>query len=353
MEEPLIQLNQPPKSSISVISLIILIILTVIIAGCVFGFWYVNAQMYSSLSQKISASVIFTVSKGDSASDIAQNLMNQGFIKDEFIFRLHVWEKNLRKLQAGKYAVSPNMTPAHIADMMENGQVYYNYVKVTIPEGFTVSDIQERLVKANFLDTSEKDISTFVVGDFSKRYDFLANIPANTKLEGYLFPDTYQFERGVSSEFVIQKMLDTFGQKLSLVLRQEAVNQGKSIHDIIIMASIIEREVRTGDDMKTVSGILWKRMRIGMPLQADATVSYVVGKQVLSFDDLKIDSPYNTYRNKGLPIGPISNPGLQAIQAALEPIDSDYLFYLSKPDGTTVFSRTLKEHNIAKATYLR
>lgn len=352
MEESIIQPDQPQKSTISFVSLIILILLLAG-AGGVVGFAYINAQMYKPLSREVSSPVIFTVAKGDSASAIAQNLMRERIIENEFIFRMYVWKKGLYRLQAGKYAVNAHMTPAEIADIMESGDVYYDYVKVTIPEGFTVSDIQARLTEANFLGKPEKRISDFSIADFFGRYDFLADAPARANLEGYLFPNTYQFERGVSSEFVAQRMLDDFGQKFTPVLRQEAVRQGKSIHDIITMASIIEREVRTGDDMKLVSGVLWKRITIGMPLQADATVNYAVGKQELNFDDLRTDSPYNTYRYKGLPKGPIANPGLRAIQAALEPTDSDYLFYLSKPDGTTVFSRTLQEHNKAKATYLK
>jgi UPF0755 protein len=309
--------------------------------------------MHKPLSQGVSSPVIFTVAKGDSASAIAQHLMGERIIDSEFIFRMYVWEKGLHRLQAGRYAVSAHMSAAAIADMMENGQVYYDYVKVTVPEGFTVADIQARLTEADFLGKPQKRISDFIVADFTKQYDFLADTPAHAKLEGYLFPDTYQFERGVSSEFVVQKMLDDFGQKFTQALRQEAVRQGKSIYDIITMASIIEKEVRTGDDMKLVSGILWKRIALGMPLQTDATVSYAVGRQELNLDDLRTDSPYNTYRYKGLPKGPIANPGLRAIQAALEPAGSDYLYYLSKPDGTTVFSRTLQEHNKAKATYLK
>lgn len=352
MEEPIIQQNQPQKNTISFVSLIILIFLLAG-AGCVVGFVYINAQMYKPLSQEVSSPVIFTVAKGDSVSAIAQHLMEKRIIENEFIFRMYVWEKELHRLQAGRYALSAHMTPAEIADMMESGDVYYDYVKVTIPEGFMVSDIHTRLMEADFLGKPERRIDDFSIADFSGKYDFLADAPARANLEGYLFPNTYQFERGVSSEFIVQRMLDDFGQKFTPALRQEAVRRGKSIHDIVTMASIIEREVRTGDDMKLVSGILWKRITLGMPLQADATVSYAVGKQELSLDDLRTDSPYNTYRYKGLPKGPIANPGLRAIHAALEPTDSDYLFYLSKPDGTTVFSRTLQEHNKAKATYLK
>lgn len=352
MEDNLIQQNQSDKRTISFVSLIILVLLLLVV-GFFSWLWYVHAEMHKPLSENSASTIFFTVTKGDSVNEIGKHLVENGIIKSDFIFRLYTWEKNLHRLQAGKYALNAHMTPAEIADMIENGKIYYDYVKITIPEGFTMSDIQTRLNESPLWEKSEKNLYDYKAGDFSEKYDFLRDISANSILEGYLFPDTYQFERGVSSEFIIQKMLDNFNEKLSPALREEAINQNKSIYDIITMASIIEKEVRTEEDMKLVSGILWKRMAIGMPLETDATVSYVVGKQTLSLNDLKVNSPYNTYKYKGLPKGPISNPGLHAIQAALYPVNSDYLFYLSKPDGVTVFSRTFQEHSKAKATYLK
>ena len=150
-------------------------------------------------------------------------------------------------------------------------------------------------------------------------------------------------------------MLDNFDKKVTSDIRREIERQKKTLFEIITMASLIEKEVRTEEDRSVVSGILWKRLSIGMALQVDATIVYITGKNTtrISSEETKINSPYNTYRRPGLPPGPIANPGLSAIHAAIYPKESPYLYYLSTPDGNTIFSRTLEEHNKAKSRYLR
>ena len=150
-------------------------------------------------------------------------------------------------------------------------------------------------------------------------------------------------------------MLENFDLKLTLELRQEIASQEKTIFEIVTMASLLEKEVRTLDDRKLVAGILWKRLENKVPLQVDATVAYITGKKTtkVSKEDTEIDSAYNTYKYLGLPLGPICNPGIESIVASLYPQDSNYWYYLSTPEGETIFSRTLQEHNIAKAKYLK
>ena len=191
--------------------------------------------------------------------------------------------------------------------------------------------------------------------DFSEEFDFLEDKPKNLGLEGYLFPDTYEifFEEGI--EDIVRRMLDNFDRKLTLELKEEIASQKKSIFEIVTMASLIEKEVRTIEDKKIVSGILWKRLKSRMPLQVDATISYITGRKTteITKEELKINSPYNTYKYKGLPLGPICNPGLESIKAAIYPKQSEYWFYLSTPEGETIFSKTLREHNEAITKYLR
>ena len=169
------------------------------------------------------------------------------------------------------------------------------------------------------------------------------------------FPDTYEIIPGAKLENIIRKTLNHFDEKLTADLKGEISRQKKSIFEVITMASMIEKEVKTLEDKKIVSGILWKRLEIGMPLQVDATVNYITGKNHdgVLLEDTKIDSPYNTYKYYGLPKGPISNPGLDSILAAIYPTKSDYLYYLSAPDGKTIFSKTYKEHSIAQNKYLK
>jgi len=151
------------------------------------------------------------------------------------------------------------------------------------------------------------------------------------------------------------KMLANFDEKITPDLRKEITKQKKTIFEIITMASLIEKEVAMDEDRAIVSGILWKRIKLGIPLQVDATITYITGKNntKISLNDTKINSPYNTYKYRGLPPGPIANPGIAAIRAAIFPKSSPYLFYLSAPDGRTIFSKTLEEHNTAKTRYLR
>ena len=183
----------------------------------------------------------------------------------------------------------------------------------------------------------------------------MSELPETASLEGYLFPDTYEISEGESPEDIIKNILVNFEKKITRELKEAIALKNKSVFEIITMASMIEKEVKTINDKKIVSGILWKRLEDGMPLQVDATINYITGKNHKSalLADLKINSPYNTYKYQGLPLGPISNPGIDSILAAIYPTESKYWYYLSADSGKTIFSKTLKEHNAAIAKYLR
>jgi UPF0755 protein len=188
---------------------------------------------------------------------------------------------------------------------------------------------------------------------FSEEFDFIKEKPSSY-LEGYLFPDTYEIDKNLNLEDIIFRMLYNFEDKVDFSLREEIKAQDKNLFEIMIMASLLEKEVSDSEDKKIVSGILWKRLEEGMALQVDATIIYLTGKKTtrVSLSDTKIDSPYNTYKYRGLPPAPITNPGLDSILAAIYPEDSSFWFYLSTPQGETIFSETLEEHNIAKNKYL-
>jgi UPF0755 protein len=216
------------------------------------------------------------------------------------------------------------MNVKEIAKIITSGKI--KTVKITIPEGYTIKDIEEKL-----------------------------NIKIENKaLEGYLFPDTYYLPFGFLAEDLIKVMRENFENKIA-PYKKDIEARGKTIHQILTLASLLEKEVKTKEDKELVAGILWKRLKFGMPLQVDATITYLTGKKTTKIgkEDLEIDSPYNTYKYKGLPPGPICNPGLESILAAIYPEESDYWYYLSTPEGKTIFSKTLKEHNVAKAQYLQ
>jgi len=268
---------------------------------------------------------LFLVKEGENLFQIAENLEKEGLIKNRFFFNFYVLIKGGQdKLQAGEYFLSPSMNIAQIARKIISGETAK--MTVTIPEGFTIKQIEELLG---------------------------LKLPG-TDLEGFLFPDTYQFQIGVTGEKVVKKMRDNFEKKFT-PYRNEVSGAGLTTFEVITMASLVEKEVQTLKDRKIVSGILWKRKNNNIPLQVDATINYITGKKGIkvSTEDTKIDSPYNTYKYLGLPAGPICNPGLESIRAAIYPEDSDYWYYLSVPEGETIFSKTLEEHNIAKAKYLK
>lgn len=338
---------------------------------------YLPKEPYSS------EAVIFSVEKGQGSKEISIKLEQQGLIKSGPLFRLYALHRGVAgKLQAGDYLLSPAMTITEIVKKFVAGDIIKE--KITIVEGWNLRDIAEYLSEKGLIKGEElfvlagypmadylKESSLPQPKDFSQEFacpvgpapnlgagscgDFLKDKPKNLGLEGYIFPDTYEIVKGESLEALIRKILKNFDKKLTPEIRNEIEKQGKTIFEIVTMASLIEKEVKSFDDRQIVSGILWKRIKSNMPLQIDATITYITGKTTtkVSIKETKIDSPYNTYKYKGLPPGPISNPGLESIRAAIYPRESDYWFYLSKPDGETVFSKTLKEHNRAKALYLR
>lgn len=312
----------------------------------------------NSLSQE---KVIFRIAKGEGSKEIALNLEREGLIKWDLPFRIYVLIRDVSgNLQAGTYELSPSMTIPWIAQKFASGDTLK--IKVTVPEGFNLKEIQARLMGSGVL--KEEDLEKLKTADFKNEFDFLKSAPDNASLEGFLFPDTYFFEPNENNKEICVRFLENFERKIASYQPEISV-AGKKFFEIIIMASLLEKEVRTKEDKEFVSGILWKRLENKMPLQVDATISYIKkttspeGAAVrpygvkISIEETKIDSPYNTYKYLGLPAGPIANPGLESILAALYPKDREDWYYLSTPEGQTIFNKTLEGHNKAKAEYLK
>jgi UPF0755 protein len=260
------------------------------------------------------------------------------------------------KIQAGSYEISQSMNVPQIAGKFFWGDSIVKNVKII--EGWDLNDIFEN-VSSEGLYTKEqilKALYSAEVQRFISNYKYLGEDAKKTDYEGYFFPDTYKINSETTAEDFVKNIFSNFDQKLTPDLRKEIDRQKKSVEDIIIMASIIEKEVKNIADKKVVSGILWKRLKIDMPLQVDASLLYnndiIDGNRVL-ISDTQIDSLYNTYKNKGLPFGPICNPGIDSIKAAIYPTNTNYLYYLSAPKGMTVFSESFEQHKAAKARYLK
>jgi len=307
-------------------------------------FWWQIRDPLNLTSEKI----IFKVEKGQSAETIAGNLVKSGLIENPFIFRLYVFfAVSQYALKSGDYELSPAMSIREIADTLILGGV--NEILITIPEGFRLKQVEDRLVAAGLSKSGE--LLNYRFSDSLPLV--LSDKPKSASLEGYLFPDTYRFFKDAVLSDIVGKMVDNLDKKITPDLEKAIKSSSHSTYEILTMASIIEKEIKSDSDREVVSGILWKRLQNKVPLQVDATLVYITGRKEVFDSDKKINSPYNTYYYRGLPKGPIANPGLSAIKAAIFPKPSSYWYYLSAKDGVTIFSKTLEEHNHNKAIYLK
>ncbi|MFA5021492.1 MAG: endolytic transglycosylase MltG [Patescibacteria group bacterium] len=334
-----------------VIKLILSIIIITVVGGVAYYFYDIGVP-----NSKDSQTRIFIVPQGLGSTKISQELKKNGFINNDIIFELYVWINGISsKLQPGTYDLAGNLNIKEIANILSHGKGVTREISLTFIEGWNNKKVAEELVKDNI--TTAKDFFDVVQkkADWWDKYDFLDSKPRNLDLEGYLFPDTYSIFRDAKVQDIVEKMLDNFGKKLTPELRQEIEKQGKTVHQIITMASIIEKEVSVDSDRKMVADIFYKRLAINMPLQSDATVNYITGGSSVrpTYSDINIDNLYNTYKYKGLPPGPICNPGLSAILAAIYPTPNQYYYFLTTPDGQVIYSKTNEEHAKAKAKYLK
>ena len=318
------------------------------------GVFYAIYQIHWPIDGQGIKEEVFVVEKGRGVKQIGQQLEQEKLIRSAFWFKAYIWlKKRSNSLQAGEYVLSRDYNIPQITDILGGGRVIRNEAQLTFPEGFTVKQIKSRLLENGF--GAAEGLEREKIGEYQVQYKFLSWLPSETNLEGFLFPDTYIFERRGKKEEIVKKFLDNFDKKLIPSLRAEIEKQQKGIYEIIILASIIQQEAVNNEEMPIISGVFSNRLAKGMALQSDATVNYATGKSLRqpTWDDTKEASPYNTYLHIGLPPGPICNPGLAAIEAAIYPAATDYYYFLHPLDGATVFSKTVEEHNRNKAKYLK
>lgn len=294
-------------------------------------------------------SVQIKITKGEGLKDIGGRLSRESLIKSIAVFKLYsLLTGKAQSFQPGLYELSPTMSvPEIVGALTVSGR---NEVTVTIPEGFTMKDIDNILYKAGIIETS---LLEYPFSKLADRYPYLTQVKS---LEGFLFPDTYRFNLNSSVEIVLTTLLNNFNRKGWTKLAGLS-----NWYDHLILASYLEREVPEFEDRQIVAGIILKRLRLGIPLQVDATLSYAKCNGAfkdctgirISRDDLQLSSPYNTYQRLGWTPTPIANPGEAALSAALNPKPSPYLYYLSATKTKkTIFSKTLEEHNINREKYL-
>ncbi len=327
-----------------------LFLLAVFLLAVGFNFY---RQIYYSEGKNLEP-VNLKIYAGENIWEIADVLKREKLVSGKIYFVYYVFKNNLRKkILAGEYVIPVGMKIPDLAVLLSEGEaVSKKEIKITFPEGLTLAEMEKKITEVGL---NGEDFSALASSADSfrndSRYPFLNDIPVGGSLEGYLFPDTYFFYPNDSANVIIEKMLDNFGKKVGADLIEAIKNQDKTLREIIIMASLIEKEVRSDDDRALVAGIFWKRIENNFPLQSCATLAYALGenKKQYSYADTQIASPFNTYIHTGLPLAPISNPGLSSLRAAIYPRKSDYNFFLSDPEtGATVFSKTLEEHNLNK-----
>lgn len=311
---------------------------------------------------KEPSTILYVIQQGSGAKTIAEGLKKAGLIRSPKYFLFTVWSRGDHDtFKAGTYELTPSMSTREIEALLAKGKPVSNEISVTLLEGWTLDDMADHLQAEGiasreefYAEAGESAKPASGLPDWNASYPALRSRPADASLEGYLFPDTYRIYADGGAKALVRRMLDNFESKLTPELRASLAANGRSIHEIVTMASVIEREVRSDEDRALVSGIFWKRVDAGRGLEADSTVNYITGhsKPSVSYEETRIDHPWNTYKYRGLPPGPIGNPSLSAIVAAIRPQANPYWYFLTDPSGKVYYGKTLDEHN-ANRKYLR
>jgi UPF0755 protein len=307
------------------------------------GAFFFPVRSWFQPLQKTPQPKLVDIPRGASLTRIAHLLALQGLIRREAAF---IWlarrQGRAGQLHPGRYLLSPHQTPQAILDQLVAAKVAT--VKIVFPEGFTLEQMAVRM-QARGLGRADRyrDLATREAGSFGVK-----GLPPGGSLEGYLFPDTYEVPWGADERALIRLQLERFEQVWAALAAKYP--QPRSRHEVVTLASLIEREAKVEADRRLISGVLHNRLARGLRLEVDATVLYALGqhRSRLLYRDLQVDSPYNTYLRAGLPPGPIANPGRASLEAALDPAPTDCLYYVARPDGSHLFSRTLAAHNRAK-----
>jgi len=320
----------------------ILFLAAVVLAG------WVGASLYLPYQKFPSQGVFVDIPHGASRRAVARLLANQGVVRSRWVFEALSRRRSRSTLQAGEYFFDHPVTSREVFDTIANGRVYVR--ELVIPEGFSMFDIADLVQRE----------------DFISRDNFLAAarnpalirdlVPGAPSLEGFLFPATYEFPRHPTGEQMVTAMVAHFRKEWAEISAQQPNLSGLGLEQVVTLASLVERETPKADERPLVAGVFANRLHHRVPLQCDPTVVYALElagnyNGSLNARNLPFDSPYNTYRHIGLPPGPIANPGSASLKAALDPPETDYLYFVANTEGGHFFGRTLEEHNHNVALY--
>lgn len=295
--------------------------------------------------------VVFVIEQEETVNSIANRLHEEGLIRSPSYFRFVLGFTGADKdIFAGEHSLNSAMTTTEIIEAITSEDAgSIQAVNVQFIEGWRTEQFAETLLEAGLIESVDAFMEATHLARWNNEFDFLHTRPSGVGLEGYLFPDTYSFRTDSTPEDIIEVLLTTFDERVIPQLRAQAADNGMTLHQAVTLASIVEREAAISEERRVIASVYMNRMEASMPLQADPTVQYQKGSAgdwwpALSGDDLQRDGRYNTYLNPSLPPGPICNPGLAAIEAALSPEDTDYLFFVAIGDGSHAFARTFEEH---------
>lgn len=321
---------------------IVIILFILACLACAGGYMY-----FKSLFEPVSVEPFYhniKIAQGSSVSEIGRALEERGVIRSSFAFWFYVKMNDFgSRLKAGDYVFSADQNIEQIVKKLTAGET--QNISLTVPEGFSLADLRSRLKKYNIMD--------------EKQFDEAANDPALLKIvpyeldtvEGILFPDTYVFNKSAKPSEILKMMVREFKNKLPADAADSLKKLGRPFKEVLIMASLVEKEARRDEDRAKIASVFYNRLARQMKLESCATVQYILGenrKARLLYSDLQVDSPFNTYKNKGLPPAPICSPSKKSLMAALNPENTDYLFFVAKPDGYHIFSKNFVDHNKSK-----
>jgi UPF0755 protein len=357
------QFRPPSRIGRGIVRLFFVLFFLGIVGGLALagGYWYYNKTLHAAVSEELQPLQRFVIPEGQPAGTIASRLKTEGLVSDSLVFRvaLRLQHKG-STIQAGEYQLASSMTMQEIVDMLQEGNISERWM--VIKDGWRVEEVAQYLNDEGIVD-GETFMTLVKDYLYAADYDFLASEglpgkPAATSLEGYLFPDNYLIPVETTPAQVLVVLLNTFNTKVwteANIAKAEQISTDYSLnmYQIVTLASIVQREGRDLEEMQMVAAIYLNRLKQGMLLGACPTVLYALGdwKAELTYDNLQIDSPYNTRLYPGLPPGPICNPNLNAITAVLEPSQTDYLYFMTDKDGVMRYARTNEEHEQNKATY--
>lgn len=348
------QRQEEAKIIRKIVSRITAIVIGLILLAGIIGFFYVNSAL-KPVDKKDETLITVDIPIGSGINTIADILEDKGLIKSAQIFKYYAKFNNESDFQAGSYELTKAMTPDELIKSLKSGKVYRTpELTLTIPEGLTVEQVAElvadktSITKREFLEyvNDPKTIDHFI-----KKYPRIVTDDVKAKdikvpLEGYLYPATYPFyEKDPSVEKIVDAMIEGTAINITPLL-EDLEAQGKSVHWLLTFASLLEREATASIDRSTIASVFYNRIDQGMPLQTDPTVLYALGKHKhrVLYKDLEIDDPYNTYKYKGLPPGPIAGAGMSSIEATMNPADTDYIYFLADEHGNNYFTDSYEEH---------